>query len=152
MRFSSRLARALTFTLLSFLTTLEAAANPPEIWGSKFTTTMILNATGFVSWIKLVNPGDTSKSISADIIWTLADGTEGSVAAASLGTVDAGAIFTISEASILTAMGNPNQLADVFVTLLIANPDAFVHAEKKASDGRLAPQVTKTYVLTDPAS
>jgi hypothetical protein len=97
-----------------------------------------LNSTGFLTWLKVVNEGTTDAEITADIIWTLGDGTEGSESAASLGTVDAGGIFTISEAAILTAMGNPDQRADVSMTVTVAGQQNSVHiiAEKKASDGR----------------
>lgn len=98
-----------------------------------------LNASGFVSWLKVINEGTTAAEVSADIIWTLADGTEGSVTSASLGSADAGGIATISEATILAAMGNPTQLADVSMTVTVAGQVNLVHltAEKKASDGRL---------------
>ncbi len=100
---------------------------------------MSLNTTGFVSWLKVVNEGTSAAAITADIIYTLADGTEGSVSGAGLGTVDAGGIATIGEATILTAMGNPTQLADVSMTVTVAGQVDLVHlvAEKKASDGRL---------------
>lgn len=98
-----------------------------------------LNATGFISWLKVVNEGTTAAEITADIIWTLADGTEGSTSGASLGSVDAGGIATVSEASILAAMGDPTQLADVSMTVTVAGQTNLIHlvAEKKASDGRL---------------
>lgn len=97
-----------------------------------------LNSTGFVTWLKVVNEGKTAAEITADIIWTLQDGTEGSASAQSLGTADAGGIFTISEAAILAAMGNPEQRADVSMTVTVAGQQNSVHiiAEKKASDGR----------------
>ncbi len=98
-----------------------------------------LNATGFISWLKVVNEGNTAAEISADIIWTLADGSEGSVTAADLGSVDAGGIATISEASILAAMGDPTQLVDASMIVTVAGQTNAIHlvAEKKASDGRL---------------
>lgn len=98
-----------------------------------------LNASGFISWLKVVNEGDAAAEITADIIWTLADGTEGSVTAAALGSVDAGGIYTVSEAAIVEAMGSPTQLADVSMTVTVAGQVDLVHltAEKKASDGRL---------------
>ncbi len=100
---------------------------------------MSLNTTGFVSWLKVVNEGTSVAEITADIIYTLADGTEGSVSSADLGTVDAGGIATIGEAAILAAMGDPTQLADVSMTVTVAGQVDLVHlvAEKKASDGRL---------------
>ena len=100
---------------------------------------MSLNASGFVSWLKVVNEGSSSADVTADIIWTLADGTEGSTTDAALGTVDAGGVLTVSEASILTAIGDPTQLADVSMTVTVAGQVDLVHliAEKKASDGRL---------------
>ena len=59
---------------------------------------------------------------------------------AELGSVDAGGIVTIGEAAILTAMGNPTQMADVSMTVTVAAPTDSVHitAEKKASDGRVS--------------
>lgn len=100
---------------------------------------MSLNSTGFVSWLKIINEGATSAEIFADIIWTLADGTEGSASGAAFGTVDAGGVATIGEATILSAMGDPTQLADVSITLTVAGQVNLIHivAEKKADDGRL---------------
>lgn len=100
---------------------------------------MSLNSNGFVSWLKVINEGTAIAEASADIIWTLADGTEGSVSGVSLGSADAGGVLTISEASILSAMGSPTQLADVSMTVTVAGQTNLVHlvAEKKAADGRL---------------
>jgi len=100
---------------------------------------MSLNATGFISWLKVMNTGSIPVQIYGDIIYTLADGTEGSVDAALLGSVDAGGVGTVSEATILSAMGSPSQLADVHITVTVTGQDDEVHliAEKKASDGRL---------------
>lgn len=100
---------------------------------------MSLNSTGFVSWLKVVNEGTTDAEVTADIIWTLADGTEGAVTGAILGSVDAGGVATVGEATILSAMGDPTQLADVSMTVTVAGQVDLVHlvAEKKASDGRL---------------
>lgn len=99
-----------------------------------------LNTTGFVSWLKVMNTGTIPVQVYGDIIYTLADGTEGSVEAALLGSVDAGGVGTVSEATILTAMGNPTQLADVHITVTVTGQDDEVHltAEKKASDGRMS--------------
>jgi hypothetical protein len=99
-----------------------------------------LNASGFVSWLKIANDGEIPAEVYADIIWTLADGTEGSVDGALLGTVDAGGVGTVSEATILEAMGDPTQLADVHMTVTVTGQENVVHliAEKKASDGRLS--------------
>lgn len=100
---------------------------------------MSLNASGFVSWLKVANEGTTAAEISADIIYTLADGTEGSISGAALGTVDAGGVATVSEASILAAIGDPTQLVDASLTVTVAGQINLIHiiAEKKASDGRL---------------
>ena len=100
---------------------------------------MSLNATGFISWLKVINTGAIPVQVYGDIIYTLADGTEGSVEAALLGSVDAGGVGTVSEATILSAMGDPAQLADVHLTVTVTGQDDVVHlvAEKKASDGRL---------------
>lgn len=99
---------------------------------------MSLNTTGFISWLKVANTGTTSVDVLADIIYTLADGTEGVVTGAALGTVDAGGVATISEATILTALGAPKQLVDAHLTVTVTGPSDSVHlsAEKKASDGR----------------
>lgn len=100
---------------------------------------MSLNSTGFVSWLKVANEGTTAAEISADIIYTLADGTEGSVTNATLGTVDAGGVATVGEAAILSAIGEPTQLVDASLTVTVAGQTNLIHliAEKKASDGRL---------------
>ncbi len=100
---------------------------------------MSLNASGFVSWLKIANEGATAAEISADIIYTLADGTEGSVTNATLGTVDAGGVATVSEATILSAINDPTQLVDASLTVTVAGQTNLIHliAEKKASDGRL---------------
>jgi hypothetical protein len=99
-----------------------------------------LNASGFVSWLKVANDSEISAEVYGDIIWTLADGTEGSVEGVLLGSVDAGGIATISESTILAAMGSPTQLADVHMTVTVTGQENLVHliAEKKASDGRLS--------------
>ena len=100
---------------------------------------LTLNSTGFISWVKVVNEGTTAAEITADIIYTLGDGTEGSVSAASLGTVDAGGVTVVSEASILAAIGSPGQFADVSMTVTVAGQIDLIHitAEKKAPDGRV---------------
>jgi hypothetical protein len=100
---------------------------------------MSLNASGFISWLKVMNTGTIPVQVYGDIVYTLADGTEGSVDAALLGSVDAGGVGTVSEATIVAAMGNPTQLADVHITVTVTGQDDAVHliAEKKASDGRL---------------
>lgn len=99
-----------------------------------------LNSTGFVSWLKVVNEGSSAAEVSADIIYTLADGTEGKVSGAALGSVDAGGVATVSEASILAAIGNPTQLVDVSMTVTVAGQVNLVHlvAEKKAANGRVS--------------
>jgi len=100
---------------------------------------LTLNSTGFISWVKVVNEGTTDAEITADIIYTLGDGTEGSVSAAALGSVDAGGVTVVSEASILAAIGSPSQFADVSMTVTVAGQIDLVHitAEKKAPDGRV---------------
>lgn len=99
---------------------------------------MSLNTTGFISWLKVANSGTIAVDVIADIIWTAADGVEGSVKSVKLGTVDAGGVGTISEAAILEAMGDPTQLVDAHLTVTVTGPSNSVHliAEKKASDGR----------------
>lgn len=99
-----------------------------------------LNTTGFISWLKVANTGTAGVEVYADIIYTLADGTEGFVNSAYLGKVDAGGVGTVSEAAILGAMGNPTQLADVHLTVTVTGPNDTVHliAEKKASEGRVS--------------
>lgn len=97
-----------------------------------------LNTTGFISWLKVINEATTPAEVSADIIYTLMDGTEGAVNGASLLTVDAGGVGTVSEAAILDAIGNPAGVVDASLTVTVAAPTNLVHltAEKKASDGR----------------
>lgn len=99
-----------------------------------------LNASGFISWLKVMNTGTIPVQVYGDIIYTLADGTEGSVEAALLGSVDAGGVGTVSEATIVAAMGNPTQLVDAHITVTVTGQDDAVHliAEKKASEGRLS--------------
>jgi hypothetical protein len=99
-----------------------------------------LNSTGFLSWLKVMNTGTLAVEVYADIIYTLADGTEGSVTAALLGSVDAGGVGTISEADIVAAIGGTTQLADVHMTVTVTGEDNTVHliAEKKASNGRVS--------------
>jgi len=140
------------FLLIGFIgfSSIVVAA-PPAIWGVKYRVThMNLNATGFVSWLKVVNPGSTNVSISANIIWTLADGTEGAATNVNLGSVDAGGIATVGEAAIITAMGNPIQLADVSMEVIVEGSQTIVTAEKKASDGRMPILTERTYLLTSP--
>lgn len=98
-----------------------------------------LNVSGFSSWLKVINEGTVAAEVSADIIYTLADGTEGSVTGAVLGTADAGGVFTVSEAAILNAIGDPTQVVDASLTVTVAAQTNLVHitAEKKASDGRV---------------
>jgi len=140
------------FLIIGFIgLSSTVVAAPPTIWGVKYRVThMSLNATGFVSWLKVVNPSTLALPINANIIWTLADGTEGSVTNVNLGSVDAGGIATISEATILTAMGNPVQLVDVSLEVIIEGSQTIVTAEKKASDGRLPILTERTYLLTSP--
>ena len=130
----------------------QVSAAPPTIWGAKFSTHMTLNTSGQFSQLKVVNPGASDLDVTADIIWTRGDGTEGSVSSKSLGSIDAGGIDTLLESSLLTAMGleSSNQPVDVYITLTLPDPEAFVHAEKKASDGTVALPVEKVYVLSDP--
>ena len=99
---------------------------------------MSLQTPGFISWLKVANTGTVAVDVIADIIWTLADGTEGAVNGAKLGTIDAGGVGTISEAAILDAMGDPSKLADAHLTVTVTGSADTVHliAEKKASDGR----------------
>lgn len=100
---------------------------------------MSLNATGFISWLKVANTGTTATEVYADIRATLADGTEKAVNGQLLGTIDAGGVGTISEAAIVAALGGPTSLVDASLTLTITSPNNSVHlsAEKKASDGRV---------------
>jgi len=144
---STVLATALSFFALQS----SALAEPPSIYGAKHIVgPMSLNATGHISWLKIANPDSKSYALTADIYWTLADGTEDSVKEASLGAVDAGGLATVSEATILSAIGNPTQLADVVVTVVVPSADVIVYSEKKATDGRLPVRVERFYLLTDP--
>lgn len=174
------LARALCLTGLLTIAG-PAAANPPDIWGAKFIVSQLtLNASGFISFLKVVNPqtssgvactADTASSvcrsdqicstttqkcvvgtrgIKADITFELAEGIKGAVTQVELGAVGSGGIATISEAAILTAIGEPTQLVDVSMVIYIQNADAIVLAEKRASDGRLGIPVERVFLLTDP--
>lgn len=102
-------------------------------------SSMSLNTSGFISWLKVANTGEDAVEVYGDIIATLADGTEKKVTAALLGTVDAGGVGTIGEAAFLKALGNPTGLVDANVTVTVTAPNNVVHlmAEKKASDGRV---------------
>ena len=147
---SFRVFTALAAVSLSFLPSVTRA-EPPNIFGAKHIVgPMTLNATGFISWLKVANPGTESVGIYGNIYWTLADGTEDSVTQSQLGSVDAGGVATVSEATILSAMGNPTQLADVVVTVILDSTEVIVYAEKKASDGRLPVPVERVYLLKDP--
>lgn len=101
-----------------------------------------LNATGFISWLKVANEGAAEAVIYADIIYnTYSTGTpETKVTNAVLGTVPAGGIATISEATILEALGDPTALVDASLTVTVTGPknSIFLTAEKKASDGRVS--------------
>lgn len=98
-----------------------------------------LNVSGFTSWLKVVNEGTGEAQILADIVYSLADGSEGRVSGAQIGSVDAGGVFTVGEATLLAAIGNPSQLVDASITLTVGGQTDLVHitAEKKASDGRV---------------
>lgn len=142
------------FLLVGLLSVFSSAsATPPQPWGAKFVIShMNLNTTGFVSWFKVVNwENDSIMDISADIIYTLADGTEGSFDDAALGSVDANGVATVGEATILSAIGNPTQPVDASLVVYLNNPNAIVKAEKKASDGRVAIPVERFYLLGDPS-
>lgn len=99
-----------------------------------------LNDSGSISWLKVANTGSSRVEIYADIIYSLRDGSEGAVNSAYLGAVDAGGVETISEPTILAAIGDPHTLTDIHLTLTVTGPIDTVHliAEKKASDGRLS--------------
>ena len=101
---------------------------------------MSLNASGFISWLKVANTGKAATEVYADIIATLSDGTEKAVTGALLGTIDAGGVGTISEAAIVNARGGPTTLVASSLTITVTSPNNAVHlsAEKKASDGRVS--------------
>ena len=133
----------------------SAFADPPDIWGAKFIVgAATMNAAGFISFLKVVNPtdDDTEVAVNADILYALADGTEGVVSGTQLGIVDANGILPISEASIIDAIGNPTQVVFISMVLYIQNPDAIVVAEKRATDGRVRIPVEKVFLLTDPSA
>lgn len=102
---------------------------------------MTLNSAASISWLKVSNEGVADAIIYADIMYNLYSNATGEtkVTSAELGTVKPGAVFTVSEASIVNAMGNPTGLVNATITLTITGPEDSVHvtAEKKASDGRV---------------
>ncbi len=127
-------------------------AAPPAMWGARLVVApMTFNTTGFISWMKLANPGAAPMTVKANAFWTLADGTEGSFTGQSIGSVDPGGVFTIGEATFLSLMGDPTQLADTALELIVNNPDVRFLAEKKASDGRVSIPVERFYLFTDPS-
>lgn len=100
-----------------------------------------LNATGFITWLKIANEGAADAVVYADIIYNTYGGSaETKVTNADLGTVAAGTVATISEATILEALGNPTGLVDASLTVTVTGPknSVFLTAEKKASDGRIS--------------
>lgn len=100
-----------------------------------------LNSTGFISWLKVTNEGAADAVIYADVVYSTYNGApQTKVTNAQLGTVAAGSVFTVSEASILQAIGNPTQLVDASLTVTVTGPKnaVFLTAEKKASDGRIS--------------
>jgi len=99
------------------------------------------NSPVTTSWLKVSNEGVSDAIIYADIIYSKY-GTataETKVTNAELGTVAPGTVFTVSEAVILSKMGNPTGLINATISLTVTGPEDLVHvtAEKKASDGRL---------------
>jgi len=99
-----------------------------------------LNATGFISWLKVANEGAADAVVYADIIYNSYNGdAETKVTNAELGTVEAGSVLTISEATILAALNDPTGVVDANITVTVTGPknSVFLTAEKKASDGRV---------------
>lgn len=99
-----------------------------------------LNATGFISWLKVANEGAADAVVYADIIYNNYNGdAETKVTNAELGTVEAGSVLTISEATILAALNDPTGVVDANITVTVTGPknSVFLTAEKKASDGRV---------------
>lgn len=109
---------------------------------------MALNATGFVSWLKIVNESTQDAGMEIDIQYTKADGTSGKVVGKTLKatngntSVKPGEIVTIGEAQILEAMGmtSADGLMDIAATVTVVGPINSVNliAEKKAPDGRVS--------------
>lgn len=101
---------------------------------------MSLNVTGFVSWLKVINEGATDAEVTVDMLYSMADGTEGSIESALLGSVEAGSIMTIGEAQLVGLIGDTNQVVDAHITVTVAGKENKVHltAEKKASNGRVS--------------
>lgn len=111
---------------------------------------MTLNASGFVSWLKVVNESVVDGTLKAVATWTEAgvDGAEattGQTASVVLGTVKSKAVTTIGEADILKAIGKDSAkgVLDVSLNITVDAPKNELHivAEKKASDGRVTTPV-----------
>jgi LEA14-like dessication related protein len=105
---------------------------------------MSLNTSGFISWLKVVNESSVAATITGTATVTVG-GTSMEVKDINLGTAAADAITTVSEATILTAIGQAaaEGTVDVSLNLSIDAPVDQVHvvAEKKASNGRLTSPV-----------
>lgn len=130
--------------------TLLGATNDFGSWTvnklNAIVSSMSLNTTGFVSWLKVVNESTVDSTITGTATYTLtaSDGTKtnGQTASGttfSLGTASAGSVLTVSEATILSAigMGSSTGALDVSLNINVDAPSDQVHvvAEKKASDG-----------------
>lgn len=102
---------------------------------------MTLNSASTISWLKVSNEGASDAIIYADIVYSLYNSTtaETKKIGVELGTVAPGTVYTVSEASIVDALGDPTGLVNATLTLTVTGPTDSVHltAEKKASDGRL---------------
>lgn len=105
---------------------------------------MSLNASGFISWFKVVNESAVDAEITGTATVTT-DGVSEEITDLSMGTAVANGITTISEASILSAIGKSDatSVVDVSLNINIAAPQEQVHvvAEKKASNGRVSTPV-----------
>lgn len=109
---------------------------------------MTLNASGFVSWLKVVNESVVDGTLNAVATWTEVDGattTTGQTASVVLGTAKSKAVTTIGEADILKAIGKDSAkgILDVSLNITVDAPKEELHivAEKKASDGRVTTPV-----------
>lgn len=99
---------------------------------------LVLNHSGSVTWLKVVNEGTQDVDLEADIIWAASDNSKGEIKSASLGTVSSKSVRTISEAELLALVGNPEMTVDVTMFIeAVANADkVHIVAESKDEGGR----------------
>jgi hypothetical protein len=98
--------------------------------------------SGFVNWLKIANNGSLPADIEATFTYTNEDGSETTDSVLMAKKAEGNSVTTISEADLLEAMGLTAEdgLTDVSIELFVAAKaqDIQIHAEKKASNGRLS--------------